>query len=538
MMEAFGATLTNSEGELRTGRVEKIWERAAKLRGRVYRLPSGSVGREFTSTLAQEYHLLASGLQKSERASMFGKLMLQKDKSVKKSADIRRMIKRRMTMWKDDLLEELIQEVESCDRKLPTGVTEMSETQAIAVFSRLILQGKIREAVRFLTNRSESGGVLKPDDDAGKGKTVWEVLESKHPDQVDPDPEAFLECNDLPTLVEIDVTAEHIQKVAHSLSGSAGVSALDAAQWQDLLLKRGGASERLREATAALTRRLANSIVLWDDIRALKAKKLVALDKCPGVRPIGIGDVVDRLCAKVMIDLTGDDVQSECLADQICSGIKSGIEGSVHAFRKLFDEQAHAGWGLLLMDAANAFNSISRAAAIWNTRVLWSRCSRFVFNAYRGYAILFIAGSSTTLLSREGLTQGDPLAMLVYGIAVLPLTRKLKNPGKWKQNWYADDSACLAPLLLLKEWLELLMREGPKLGYYPEPDKSYLVVHSDYIDEAKQIFMGLKINIVTGQKFLGGFIGGETDVSRWMEQKVDGWVQSVKKMSRAAALQP
>ena len=70
------------------------------------------------------------------------------------------------------------------------------------------------------------------------------------------------------------------KKVAHSLSGSAGVSAIDALQWQDLLLKHGGASERLREAIASLTRRLANSLVLWDDIRALKANKLVALDKC------------------------------------------------------------------------------------------------------------------------------------------------------------------------------------------------------------------------------------------------------------------
>ena len=51
--------------------------------------------------------------------------------------------------------------------------------------------------------------------------------------------------------------------------------------------------------------------------------KLVALVKCPDV------NVADRLCAKVIIFITGDDVQFECLADQICSGIKSGIEGSI-----------------------------------------------------------------------------------------------------------------------------------------------------------------------------------------------------------------
>ena len=87
----------------------------------------------------------------------------------------------------------------------------------------------------------------------------------------------------------------------------------------------------------------------------------------------------------------------------------------------LCTRSSQEGYGLLVMDASNAFNSISRAAAIWNTRIYWSRCSRYVFNSYRGYAVLFIAGSQVTLLSKEGVTQGDPLAILVYGIGILPL---------------------------------------------------------------------------------------------------------------------
>ena len=42
---------------------------------------------------------------------------------------------------------------------------------------------KIREAVRYTTDRTENGGILKPEDDAGKGKSVKEVLMEQYPDQ-------------------------------------------------------------------------------------------------------------------------------------------------------------------------------------------------------------------------------------------------------------------------------------------------------------------------------------------------------------------
>ena len=122
---------------------------------------------------------------------------------------------------------------------------------------------------------------------------------------------------------------------------------------------------------------------------------------------------------------------------------------------------------------------------------------------------MFIAASKVSLLSKEGVTQGDPLAMPAYGVGSLPLARKLKNPEKWKQNWYADDSSCIAVFDLLIEWLKLLILEGPKYGYFPESEKSYLVVHPDFVDIAKEMFADLKMNTVTSHRFLGGFIGND-----------------------------
>ena len=41
-----------------------------------------------------------------------------------------------------------------------------------------------------------------------------------------------------------------------------------------------------------LTRPLANTVVGWADVKALMANRQITLDKCPGIRPIGIGECI------------------------------------------------------------------------------------------------------------------------------------------------------------------------------------------------------------------------------------------------------
>ncbi|CAN0148619.1 unnamed protein product, partial [Heterosigma akashiwo] len=76
------------------------------------------------------------------------------------------------------------------------------------------------------------------------------------------------------------------------------------------------------------------------------------------------------------------DVMEVCGTDNLAGGLKSGIEGGVHAMRGLWaDDDTEV---VVLVDASNAFNSLDCQAALWNCRILWSRASYFLFNTYRG----------------------------------------------------------------------------------------------------------------------------------------------------------
>lgn len=136
------------------------------------------------------------------------------------------------------------------------------------------------------------------------------------------------------------------------------------------------------------------SIVDWKDIRALMSSRLIALDKSPGVRPIAIGEILRCIICRSIVMTTRTDIADLCGVDQLCSGIKGGIEGAFHAMKEFFEAKRASGWGLLLVDANNAFNSLNRVAAIWNTRIQWPRCARFVFNTYRGLLLLWYKQST------------------------------------------------------------------------------------------------------------------------------------------------
>ena len=159
----------------------------------------------------------------------------------------------------------------------------------------------------------------------------------------------------LPPLEQVAITSVHIKSVAKRLGGSAGHSGTDLTQWSSFLLRYGIASARLREAVAASTRRHANEVVPWADIRALLAHR----EALPWTNSLeydlsvwvnadsGLRRRQWRWHRRLMC----------CGADQLCAGTKAGIKAAVHAMRDLFETDETE--VLLLVDASNVFNVLS-----------------------------------------------------------------------------------------------------------------------------------------------------------------------------------
>jgi len=87
-----------------------------------------------------------------------------------------------------------------------------------------------------------------------------------------------------------------------------------------------------------------------------------------------------------------------------------------------------------------------------------------MINAYREDSKLYIDGNY--LLSQGGTTQGDPLAMPIYALGVVPLIQKLSVIDV-SQMWYADNASTGGSLQGLRSWWDRSICLGPNFGYFP-----------------------------------------------------------------------
>ena len=109
---------------------------------------------------------------------------------------------------------------------------------------------------------------------------------------------------------------------------------------------------------------------------------------------------------------------------------------------------------------------------LWTVRHRWPSGARFAFNCYKHWAQLLLRQPGeppVKILSREGVTQVDPISMVFYGITLVPLAEELRaaDPGLLSP-FYADDAAFDGLAQHSAQLLKLLMkRDLVGSGKYP-----------------------------------------------------------------------
>ena len=160
-------------------------------------------------------------------------------------------------------------------------------------------------------------------------------------------------------------------------------------------------------------------------------------------------------------------------------------------------------------------------------------------NCYRQPTRLIVPGEGE-ITSQEGTTQGDPLGMAMFALAMVPMILDLsKKCPPIVQTWFADDASGAGSLQNLKQWWDSLNSIGPSYGYYPKASKSCLVVHPADEEVARDVFSASDINITTeGKRYLGAALGSTSFIEDFVKTKVEEWNVEIERLANVAGSQP
>ena len=118
--------------------------------------------------------------------------------------------------------------------------------------------------------------------------------------------------------------------------GTAGPFGIDAHEWWRLCTFR-AASDECCGAIALFARWLCTTFISSNILSPFLGCWLIALDKSPGVWPVGVCEVVRCIVAKAALNVTRDDIQAAAGTHQLCVGQIAGTEAAVHAVRCVFN---------------------------------------------------------------------------------------------------------------------------------------------------------------------------------------------------------
>jgi len=220
------------------------------------------------------------------------------------------------------------------------------------------------------------------------------------------------------------------------------------------------------KALSALLTRFAKGSVPDKLRNFLTNAKLIGLSKKNGdLRPIAIGETIRRLIAKCLLSLHAPRI-SEFFAPRNQMGLctPGGLESIIHSVRARLDSDGDRhDLVCLKVDLSNAFNAISRDYFLAEVERHFPSIAPFAHLCYDQESTLSLG--SSTILSREGCQQGDPLGPFLFSLALQPIIDACGSiPGIEFNAWYLDDGCLIGTHSAILDAINLMESRGPERG--------------------------------------------------------------------------
>ena len=162
-----------------------------------------------------------------------------------------------------------------------------------------------------------------------------------------------------------------------------------------LPLKIGGLNIKLpsdHENYLELSKETSLELESQDPVTAKTARKN------PGVRPIGVREVMRRIIRRTITKCLKNELMSLGSNYQLCLGQKCGIEYAIHTLRDQYSKTSAD--AVLLIDAENAFNSLNRKLALKHIKNTCPSLLTAIKNSYSNSSKLFVNKKKPSTLKK------------------------------------------------------------------------------------------------------------------------------------------
>ena len=294
-----------------SSKMDACYDSIVRWKKNFFLLPRGNSGKHFIVELTRLINLYNNDtLLKAislKSVMIFLPLMLQKPSKNSKARDHAKYLSKRLDMCKEGNIQGLLDEVNEIQKRLVSS-RRANDFNLTKKFTNLMLKGKLSQASRLI-NR-DSGGLLKIDE------AVKAILLEKHPEGQPINREA-LETNDtfvsqpVQEVIFEPIDGDMVAKAAMKTEGSGGPTLIDSDCWKQILCSKNFKQQQadLCDSIAELTKKLCVTSADPTDLKELLASRLIPLDKNPGVRPIGIGEILRRIIGKCVTWSIKEDIE-------------------------------------------------------------------------------------------------------------------------------------------------------------------------------------------------------------------------------------